>query len=109
MSFVGADADADAVAVVGDKMTVLLVSVEVLDCFWEGNAAVVLLPAESTLTALEFAELVQAEARDGGVIALEVSADPMTIVVGLDDIIVADVVVVVDGAVEEDGDLSNWK
>jgi len=63
---------------------------------------VVLLPAESTLTAFEFSELVQAEAREPGLIAPADGADPITTVV--EDVVAVDVVV---GAVELDGDLSN--
>jgi hypothetical protein len=83
--------------------TVLFVSVDVLDAFCDGNC-VVLLPAESTLTAFEFAELVQAEARDPGLIAPAEGADPITKVDVVVDVVVVAVVV---GAVELDGDLSN--
>ena len=86
---------------VGEMTTVLFVSVDVLDAFCDGNC-VVLLPAESTLTAFEFAELVQAEAREPGLMAPAEGADPITNV-DADDVVVP----VVVGAVELDGDLSN--
>ena len=76
----------------------LLVSVEVLDCWCGCEGGWLLLPAESTLTA--FAEFDQAEALELGLIA------PVKVEVVVEAGIVEKVDVLV-GAVDEDGDLSN--
>ncbi len=74
----------------------LLVSVDVLDCCCCCEGGWLLLPAESTLTAL--AEFDQAEARELGLI------DPASVEAAT---VVAKKVVEAVGAVDEEGDLSN--
>ncbi len=76
----------------------LLVSVDVLDCCCCCESGWLLLPAESTLTAL--AEFDQAEARELGLI------DPASVEAAT---VVVEKVAEVAGAVDEEGDLSNCK